>query len=419
MKNLKPLCLALIIILSGNIANCQKIFREGYLVKRNGEALYGLVEYSSNQNIPSYCIFKRFDIARVVTYSPETILAFGYKNGNRYESKKLDGKSLFLEVLVKGNITLYQKGSAYFIEKDQAGLVELTNGNIKYSDNSGLSQTKPLKDFLTYITEGKAGILPEKINLKSDIIPIIRNYDKSTGQGFAEYNRTMTEKQITSKALETGVNKTRLGILSGANIYMLNLKPATAASNYVPNPEKEICPVFGLSYERLISRKTDRLSFKIELIYADQSFYCYQETKNSLGYTIRDDAFFGFKGIKAPILFQYSFTGSRVVPFLNAGIAYQYIYSKNYQMTEEIERPIYNDINTYYHNNVAFHGGETSILAGLGTRIRFLNNLNLSLQGMFEMGTGIFSEFRQTIQSTATPFKQNSMQATILVGLTF
>jgi hypothetical protein len=419
MKNLKALCLVLFIILFGNVANCQKIYREGYLVKRNGETLYGLIEYSSNQNIPSNCIFKRFDIAREFTYSPETILAFGYKNGNRYESKKLDGKSLFLEVLITGKITLYQMGSAYYIEKDQVGFVELTNRNIKFIDNSGTSQTKTLKDFLTYITEGKAGTLPEKINLKSDIIPIIRNYDKGTGQSFVAYNRTMTEKQITTKALETGVNKTRVGILSGINIYMLNLKPATAALNYVPNPEKEICPVFGLSYERLISRKTDRLSFKIELIYADQTFYCYQETKSLQGYIVRDDAFFGFKGIKAPLLFQYSLTGKRVVPFINAGIAYQYIYRTNYQMTEEIERQIFSDINTSYHNNVKFKGGETSIFAGLGSRIRFLNNLNLSLQGRIEMGTGIFSEFRQTNQSIATPFKQNSMQATILVGLTF
>jgi len=419
MKNLKPLCLVLLILLIGDVVNCQKIFREGYVVKKNGEPLHGLVEYSSNQKIPSKCTFKRFDIAREVTYSPETILAFGYKNGNRYESKNLKGNQVFFEVLVTGKIILYQRESAFYIEKDPVGFVELTNGDIKYLNESGLTETKRVRDFLVFITEGKSINIPERINLKSDVIPIITSYDRNIGQSYAVFNRTMTEKQITKKALETGVNKTRFGILSGVNVYMLNIKPKTAATNYLPNPEKEIGPVFGLSYETLISRKTDRLSVKVEIMYSDQTFYCYQEGKNSMGYIIRDDAFFGFTGIKAPLFFQYSFTGRRVVPFINAGIAYQYLYRKNYRMTEEIERPLFNDINTYEHNNVGFKSGEMSILAGVGSKVRVVNNLNLSFQGRIEMGTGVFSVFKQTIQSTETPFKQNSIQATFLIGLTF
>jgi hypothetical protein len=419
MKNLKAPCLVLLILLTGNIVNCQKIFREGYVIKRNGEPLYGLVEYSSNQNIPSICTFKRFDIAREVTYSPETILAFGYKSGNRYESKNLRGNLVFFEVLVTGKIILYQRGSAFYIEKGQVGFVELTNGDIRYLNDSGLAESKSLREFLVFITEGKPVNIPEKINLKSDIVPIVSSYDKNIGQSYAVFNRTMTEKQITKKALETGVNKTRFGILSGVNIYMLNIKPSSAASNYLPNPEKEICPVFGLTYERLISRKTDRLSLRIDLLYAEQTFYCYKEGKNSLGYITRDDAFFGFTGIKAPLSFQYSFTGKRVVPFINAGVAYQYIYKKNYYQIEEVERSVINDINTYEYRNSDFKAGEVSVLAGLGTRIRMINNLNLTLQGRIEMGTGVFSTFRQTIQSSETPFKQNSVQTTLLIGLTF
>jgi hypothetical protein len=419
MKNFKSLFLILFISISANVANCQKIFREGYVVKRNGESLYGLVEYSSNQNIPSKCTFKRFDIAREVTYSPDAILAFGYKNGNRYESKKLAGNSLFFEVLVNGKIILYQRGSSYFIEKVPIGFVELSSGDIKYLNDSGLTQTKTLTQFLSFITEGKTGNINGKVNLKSDIIPIISAYDKSFDRNFVVYNRSMTEKQITRKALETGVNKSRFGILSGINIYMLNIKPKNANSNYLPNPEKEICPVFGLAYERLISRKTDRLSIRLEILYAEQTFYCYSEGKNIMGYITRDDAFFGFTGIKAPLIFQYAFTGKRVIPFINGGIAYQYILKKNYVQIEEVERPVINDINTYEYRMTGFKGGEMSILAGIGSRIRVFNNLNLSVQGRLEMGTGVFSSFRQSIQYSETPFKQSSVQATFLIGLTF
>jgi hypothetical protein len=93
MKKTILLFFIIIFFLPGNDAYCQKIFRDGYVIKKTGESLNGLVEYSINQDIPSVCTFKRFDIARRVVYSPKEILAFGYRNGNRYESIELNNKS--------------------------------------------------------------------------------------------------------------------------------------------------------------------------------------------------------------------------------------------------------------------------------------------------------------------------------------
>ncbi len=110
----------LIIFLSASDLFGQKIFREGYIVKKTGELMTGLVEYSPKRGIPSECKFKRFDIARTVIYSPDEIQAFGYRNGNRYESREFSGKVSFLEVIVTGKIILYQKGSKYYIDKDKS-----------------------------------------------------------------------------------------------------------------------------------------------------------------------------------------------------------------------------------------------------------------------------------------------------------
>src|SRR5512133_1001310 len=136
MRNLRLLPFILLIFISGNEFYCQKIFRDGYVVKKSGESSYVLVEYSSSQDIPSKCTFKRFDIAREVGYTPESILAFGYKNGNRYESRELNNKKSFYEVLVTGRIVLYRKGSGFYVDKDHLGLVELKSGPVNYpADN--------------------------------------------------------------------------------------------------------------------------------------------------------------------------------------------------------------------------------------------------------------------------------------------
>ena len=108
----------------------RKYFRDGYIVKKTGESLSGLVEYSTKKDIPSICTFKRFDIARTVVYSPDEILAFGYRNGNRYESRQVNGKVTFLETIVTGKIVLYQNGAKYYLDKDHLGLIELKNGPV-------------------------------------------------------------------------------------------------------------------------------------------------------------------------------------------------------------------------------------------------------------------------------------------------
>ena len=79
--------------------------------------------------------------------------------------------------------------------------------------------------------------------------------------------------------------------------------------SYVPTAKSETGPVAGLTYERLISRKRDRYSIKLDLLYTKQNFYCYGERSNSLGGTTIDDTYFNFSGIKVPVMFQYSITG--------------------------------------------------------------------------------------------------------------
>ena len=414
MKNLKYLVFISLIFFFGKDLYSQKIFRDGYVIKKTGETLSGLVEYSANQDIPSLCIFKRFDIAREVKYTSQEILAFGYKNGNRYESKNLDNKITFYEVIVTGEIILYRKGSGYYLDKDHHGVVELKYSSIKYMDNGQEKVFKDLPGFLRYITDGKSGSISDKFNLKNEIIPLVTSFNKNSGKNYYVFNRSISEKQLAQKALETGVEKSQFGIISGLNIYILNLKPDPGSSNYLPNPEMEVSPVYGLTYERLLSRKTDRFSIKADLLYNKQTFYCYKEYNNTTLIT-RNDAFFNFTGIKIPVLFQYSFTSKRLVPYLNAGLAYQMVIDKNYVLIREIENTASHEVKTYEYRNLGFHPGEISAVTGLGLRTRIFDNYNLQFQGRFEYGTGLL----KNLTASDKPFKQNSMQVTFLLGITF
>jgi hypothetical protein len=417
MKSNKSLFFILTILLFGGNIYCQKIFRDGYAVKRTGESLSGLVQYSSNQDIPSACTFKRFDIAREVVYSPDEILAFGYKNGNRYESKELNGRNQFYEVIVTGKIVLYRKGTKYYIDKEQNGLVELKEGPLSYSVKGEKTEFNSLPDFLRFLTEEKTGRISDKFNLKNEIIPLIVSYNKESGRNYYIFNRSISEKQLTQKALETGTGKYRFGIVSGVNIYMLNLG-GLGNSASVTKAVKDAGFIAGITFEKLLSRRTDRLSLKIDLIYNKHSFYSYDEGIVGIGDFSRNDTFINFSGLKIPVMFQYSVTGKRLVPFINAGVAYQVLIDKSYRRIEEHENSL-NEILTTENMNMGFNAGEISGLAGLGVRTRIFNNLNLQLQGRIEAGPGLLYKLSDNLHYVDKNLKQNSLQATFMIGITF
>jgi hypothetical protein len=426
MNKTKVLFFILMFSLSGKDIYCQKIFRDGYIVKKTGESLNGLVEYSMNQDIPSVCTFKRFDIAMKVVYSPKEIMAFGYKNGNRYESGELDNKSSFFEVIVTGKIILYRKGSKFYLDKDHSGLVELKNGPVTYSAGGENREFKSLPEFLGFITEGKAGTISDRFNLKNDIVWLITSYNKVSGTSYYVFNRSMSEKQLTQESIESGAFKNKFGIITGINIYTLNMKLNTDilginTNIFVPFIDKGVSPVTGITYERMISRKSNRFSLILDLLYSRQTSYCYSERiTDALGGISRNDAFINYTGLKTPVLLQYSITGRRIVPWVNAGIAYQVIMNSSYLHIEELEN-WHHVITTSEDNAMEFKTGEVSGVAGLGFRTRIFNNINLSLQARIETGPGFFYNNNKDIANGVQkrPFEQNSFQTTFLFGIIF
>ena len=425
MKKTNTLVLFLIISVSVQNLFSQKVFREGYIVKKTGESFTGLVEYSAKQKIPAVCTFKRFDIARTVVYSPGDIQVFGYRNGNRYESRELDNVTSFFEVLVTGKIVLYQKGSKYYIDKDHLGLVELKSGAVTYNSADGRKEFNSLQEFLGYITEGKTGPVPAKFNLKDEIVPMITTYNKISGNSYNVFNRSISEKQLTQDVWKSGAARNRFGVLSGVNLYKLNLKfnpdmSGISFTDYIPSPGKETGLAAGLTYERLISRKTDRMSLVINLLYNNQSFYSYSERTGIAGIIIRDDAWFSFTGIKMPVMFQYSITGGRIVPYFNAGAAYQFFINTDYLHVAETESSSH-EITTAEEQNMTFKKGEFTGVGGLGVRTRIFTTLNLHLQFMVEAGKGLFlNELPNDVNGRKNkPYIQNSFQTTVLLGITF
>lgn len=408
----KTLLLLLFLFILVKPAFNQKIFREGYIIKETGEHFTGLIEFSTNKRIPAVCNFKRFDIAVVISYSPQDISEFGYINGRRFKSVNFENTGKFFEVLVAGQITLFNQGSKYFIQKNNQGFTEIKNGAQQYNENGTLYDFKGPVEFLTFLTEGKIPFNKDNLKLETELIPIISEYNKQSGLGNLIYQRVISEKELNIEAIKSQAYQVRIGVFGGISNYALDLKPLNSV--YIPDPQLETTLFAGINLEKIISRKSDRISFRGELLFLEQNFYSFTKSFQSNGQPLYDDSFFEFSGFKLPVLIQYSFTGRRIVPFLNAGPSYVIFLSKNYTHTREIVTST-NDVITFEDKSLIVGFGELTGVVSAGLKIRFLNSLLLNIQGRYEIGSGFLGSSPEGMED----FKQKSGQTSIMIGISF
>lgn len=413
MVNQKKYIFLLLILQFSSSLFSQQVFRDGYIEKKSGESFSGLVAFNPDKKIPDNCIFKRFDIAYELKYNPSQLKAFGYKNGKRYESLEMGGDVAFYEILVKGDISVFNKGAKYYIRKNGQSPFEVKNGRNSVTIDGKQHEFDSLSELLKFLTSASTIKVEDNINLKDDLVPLVLAYNKTSGNSWNVYNRSFSEKELSLQAWRSGSNQSRFGILGGVNNYILKVKP-TRSQIYLPDPEKETSIMLGISYERVLSKKTDKMVLRADLIYLQQDFYNYSETQLYSTMLSRDDAFYKFSAIKMPVLLQYYFTGSRIKPYLNGGLSGMIFLNKEYSHISEVE--IFGkDIRTYEDSDMIFNFGELSATIGAGLKIRIINKTILNIEGRFEFGTGAFNN--KYPEDGA--FSQYSMQPSILFGITF
>ena len=106
----------------------QTDFKTGYVITNSNDTLYGEIDYRGDLLMGQVCKF-RMNKSDIVSYSPYDIAAYRFIDGKYFVSKEIDGKMVFLEFLIKGQMNIYYMrdgiGDHYFIEKDDMPLIEM------------------------------------------------------------------------------------------------------------------------------------------------------------------------------------------------------------------------------------------------------------------------------------------------------
>ncbi len=123
------LALLLGCLLMPNSALAQLDFRAGYVIDLSGDTLYGEISYRGDLLMGRECKFRPNNIEEARIYSPPEITAYRFVDSKYFVSREVDGKPVFLEFLINGEVNMYylrdESGDRYFLDKEENPLAEI------------------------------------------------------------------------------------------------------------------------------------------------------------------------------------------------------------------------------------------------------------------------------------------------------
>lgn len=426
----------LIIVLNSTPVFSQKNFREGYVIKTNGDTINGIVEVE-NRKIPTQNLsFKSSDITLPRILTSENIKAYGYKNGNHFELKRIDGQKLFVECYIKGKIALYTYGKKIFVEKNNKDIIELKKGEVTIYSIKGQANYKNYQEFLIEFTSDVEGFnFPETAQLDADeLIPIISKYNNLSNSPVLVFNRSVEPEMFLEGSILSSKKITRFGFYSSVkltqsllNISGQNFDQFDAIDNF--NKSWAVGGLFShqisrmnknifVNAEVLLSKKNSSYQLEISRKYPSETHY-YNLHSNPLLISI-------------PISIQYFFPSNLFSPYAKGGFTYNVNLNNEIDGTLDV-RNQEGELSTYDLNESEYVEKRNRFgwFVGLGLKKKVSGNVSLFVESRAELmlySYGLDTKWKRTtyeefgydyIYSPALVLSHKSPIITFLVGISF
>jgi hypothetical protein len=359
----------------------QKSFGQGslksdYIVKKEGDTIYGAVEYQ-NKHLNSVK-FRDFKNKIVGSYTPENISAFKMNEGT-YLSAKIqtdeDGiKTVFLQTLVEGDKSLYSyedpnKGINYYIKQNEKYLILV----YKSAKNLKIENNKFKGQLLYYLKDC------------SSIKFIVNNSSYNTSSLLDVFKKYYECKGITNDFISKKKINIDKGIFIGASMSSLIFNDTKLYPYLNDKYESSTDITFGM-YLELFINKNKGWSLYNEIQYNSyKTSNQYEDIENkNIFTTINTKISHSF--IKINNLARYSFPMTNQSMYFNIGITNGFVITEeNFRRTEHnvfSTQTVSNGIAIPFPTNHEF-----GVILGVGTKFN-----RLSVEARYESTLGVSTQ---------------------------
>jgi opacity protein-like surface antigen len=364
----------------------QSDYREAYVVTNKGDTLSGFINYSEGSKNHEFCDFKKSLNQDAITYSPSQLKGYRFLNDKYFKSKNIsldnnNSKLRFLEVLVRGKVTLYKYKSTFYVEKNDSLFYKLSNEQIVViRDGKKVMKYSNKHVGILSIFLSDCGSFSDKINklklVEKELTKLIEQYNLCSG----EPSESFKEKK---EWLAPSV-----GIVLGLNSSLIKFESFVQGGEYLTsNFDISNSIIIGASFDLKSPRLNERISLHGGISYLSSEYISYSET-NATSYNLnRNDVSIELRQLKIPIGLRYTFPDKSFTPYLNLGISSTLHLKSSSLWTKEIEQN--NVIETYESEAFTISNNQLGYWGGIGINKKISSKLTTSIEFRYEQTNGI------------------------------
>lgn len=323
----------------------QSDFRDGYIVKNNGDTLRGLVDFRGNKASTQKCTFKEDKNSDRKVFTPEEIQSYRFIDHKYYESRLVESegvvKKLFLEYLIDGEVDVYffrdLEGEHYLIDDDSGNLIELVN-TVKEMQIDNKRYEQERKEYLGQLKMAfqESPVIFDKVDQVSlthnSLINIANDYHSQMcpDEACVIYSRKLIKAQ------------SHFGILIGINSFSKSWHRDGMPYYYLQGSEfgTVIFPSIGPYFQTSVPFISERFFVQLESTYSRRSL----KTVNSYIFRYNDISSENYLNdivitqdiLGNYLMIKYEYPGAKFKPFVQVGSFVDYYLSTTVDRNLEI-----------------------------------------------------------------------------------
>lgn len=338
----------------------QKNYQPGIIVTNDSDTVVGYIDYQQWERNPSSINFKTIIATKQKNYFPDDLVSFEVSD-DIYISREIEvtksprktdnisydveypteTKQAFVLVLVSGSGSLYkyvdEMGTDhYYIETQEQPLLEL----IYFKYYKKINGTRVIKENTKY----KGQLIAYLNDCPSIIDKINKTIYKSEAlkKMVIKYNQCKNINDIYVKEKEK--TKYRFGIFTGITFSTINFNTEAETFKYLwdANYNNSLWPTAGILVILEPARGRGKWTVYFDLHVKNQYHNTkYTDYKHENQYT-NYDINVGTTSLKFTAIGRYNFVGSKITPYLGAGMHFSYTLA--YQNQKNYEKILYESV---------------------------------------------------------------------------
>lgn len=321
-------------------------FRRGYVILLNGDSLAGEVSYRHTFQNTDFCKFRSAGSRTTSRYTPKQIKAYGFINDKRFESRILsdnrDSVPVFLQVIVKGYLSLLKSESLYYLENSSHQLTPLPRDEDKLiNTDKGLFSKRDLRYIgLLNLTIADCNLSANAVKYtEQDLRALVQNYNRCHRQEGQYYTEKKKDALLTFQVFGGFQNK---------------------QITFPDFPSLQgTLPFGGAGIEFSSPKIFDRLFLSLDVFYSHERYSTYSKQQSGQ-VTVHNDYTFQQSLLKVPVSFRYNFSNDYNSFYVRIGAFAERQINAKLSIITEREFP--SDVKTAYSDfsikqtHTGYHG---------------------------------------------------------------